>query len=164
MRFILVLWLTGLWVVLWRDVSLANLLSGVAVAVLVTTLFPGRPVHRREHQVRLGPLLAFLAYFLWKLLESNIVLAREVLSPRDRIRTGIVAVPVSGSDLVTTIVANAISLTPGTLTLDIRSDPRTLYVHVLHLDDIEDVRRDIQRLESLVLRAFAAERPEVGST
>ena len=82
-----------------------------------------------------------------------------LVTPRSRINQGIVAVPITGvSDVVITGVANAISLTPGTLTLEVRRDPPTLYVHVLHLRSVEDTRREILYLELLLLRALAPER------
>jgi multicomponent Na+:H+ antiporter subunit E len=55
---------------------------------------------------------------------------------------------------VVTLVANAVSLTPGTLTLELDRPGNILYVHVLHLRDLESVRRDVRSLEALVVRAF----------
>ena len=68
---------------------------------------------------------------------------------------GIVAVPLRGcSDAVATLIADAISLTPGTLTLEVRRDPLTLYVHALDTRDVEQVQRDVRTLEVLAVRAF----------
>jgi multicomponent Na+:H+ antiporter subunit E len=65
-------------------------------------------------------------------------------------------VPIHGaSDVVITTVANSISLTPGTLTIEVGHDPATLYVHVLHIRTVEDTRTEIYYLEYLALRAFA---------
>jgi multicomponent Na+:H+ antiporter subunit E len=61
---------------------------------------------------------------------------------------------VVSSDLVTTVLADAISLTPGTLSLEVRQDPPMLFVHVLHVRDAERVRRDIHRLQQMVIRAI----------
>ena len=122
-RVLLVAWLTVLWLVLWRDVSVANVVSGVAIALVVLAVFPPRQV-TGDHALRPLKLVAFISYFAWKLVVSNLIVAREIVTPRDHVRSGIVAVPVVAcSDLVTTVVANAISLTPGTLTLEVRRDP-----------------------------------------
>lgn len=154
----LITWLTLLWLVLWRDFNVTNTLSGLATAVVVTTIFPGIRGRPRQHTVHVGWLLAFLFYFHWKLLEANVVLAREILTPRDHTLSGIIAVPVEGSsDLVITIIANAITLTPGTVTLEVTRDPAVLYVHVLHLLDTERVRDDVRKLEHFALRAMGAE-------
>ncbi len=153
-RVALVVWLTLLWLVLWRDLSAANALSGLVTAIAVTAIFPGTHGEPPRHTIRPHWLLAFLLYFHWKLLEANFVLAREIVTPRDHTRRGIIAVPVEGaSELVITLVANAITLTPGTLTLEARRDPAVLYVHVLHLYDDERVRRDVRALQRLALRA-----------
>jgi multicomponent Na+:H+ antiporter subunit E len=55
---------------------------------------------------------------------------------------------------VVTLIADAITLTPGTLTLEVVADPLTLYVHVLDGRDLEAVRREVRRLEVLAVRAF----------
>lgn len=156
MRALLVAWLTVLWLVLWRDVSVANVVSGVAIALVVLALFPPRQV-TGDHALRPLKLMVFMGYFAWKLVVSNLIVAREIVTPRDNVRSGIVAVPVVAcSDLVTTVVANAISLTPGTLTLEVRRDPPMLFVHVLHLHDLDQVRRDIRTLQRLAVAAIGS--------
>lgn len=145
--------LTIIWIVLWSDLSIANVAGGLLVATVIAVLFdtwnngtiPIRPVHAAR----------FAVYFLYKLVEASIVVARTVIAPRNRVRTGIIAVPLRGcSDAVATLVADAISLTPGTLTLEVRRDPLTLYVHALDTRDVEQVQHDIRTLEVLAVRAF----------
>src|SRR5690606_10022142 len=108
-----ILLLVVIWTALWSDVSAANLLSGLLVAIAIVVLFDtwhtGNLVVRPVHAARFG------LYFLYKLVESSVVVARTVISPQHRVHTGIVAVPLQGcSDAVATLVADAISLTPGT--------------------------------------------------
>jgi multicomponent Na+:H+ antiporter subunit E len=132
-----------------------TVLTGVLVAVGVQA---ARPAAAPGPAGRGRPLafLHFLAYFCYKLVEANLVVAWEVVTPRSRINQGIVAVPIRGaSDVVITSVANAISLTPGTLTLEVRRSPATLYVHVLHLHSVEATRREVLYLELLLMRALA---------
>ena len=152
------IWLTVVWVALWEDLSAANVLAGLALAVGLVVLFPLSPPGVAG-ALRPAAMVRFALYFAWKLVEASLVLAWEVVTPRNRINQGIVAVPIQGvSDTLTTLVANAISLTPGTLTIEIRRRPTILYVHVLHLHDIEAVRRDVQHLEVLAIRAFGSAR------
>lgn len=154
-RAVMGVWLTVLWLVLWGEISLANILSGGVVAWVVTAVFPLAPASDQRDTFRPYRVLVFAAYFLWQLVVSNVVVAREVVTPRDRIRSGIVAVPLTGcSDLVITVIANALTLTPGTQTLEVRREPPTLYVHVLHLHDIDQVRRDIRRLQRMAVQAI----------
>lgn len=151
-RALSILGLTVLWLVLWRDVSVANVVSGSVVAVVVSSGIP----RTAEHRVRPLALLRFAGYFAVQLVRANIVLAREVLTPQNQIETGIIAVPLDGcSDFVTTIVANATSLTPGTLTLEVARRPEpVLYVHVLHLHDLDDARADVEAMAQRVIAAF----------
>lgn len=147
--------LVALWVALWGTWSWANVLGGVAVATGVMVTLP--VTQRPSGRTRLRPLhaLVFLGYFVVKLVQANLHMAWTIVNPRSRFESGIVAVPLRGaSDGLTTVVANFITLTPGTLTLDVRRDPTTLYVHVMQLDSADDVRRDVLRIEELAIRAF----------
>ena len=152
-RFVHIGWLVAVWVLLWGAVTPANVLSGLLVAGVVVAISGAR---RRDHiTVRPIATLRFVAHFAVQLVVATAVVAWEVITPRNRIRTGIVAVPLHGcSDAVATLIADSISLTPGTLTVEVDRQPLTLYVHVLHLRDIERVRRDVRRIEVLAVRAF----------
>ena len=161
-RPIVVLWLTAVWVALWGDVTFANVAGGAVVAMAVTVLLPatgdrGRTTGERT-TIRPLAALRFAGWFALKLVEANAVVAWEILTPRNRINEGVVAVPLHGcSDGLTTLVASCVSLTPGTLVLDVDRDPLVLYVHVLHLRTIAEVRAEVQTLERLAIRAFGTE-------
>lgn len=149
-------WLTLVWMALWDDFSFANLLNGALVAVALLAVFPAQGP---RHELSLRPLAAlrFLAYFGWELVKANAVVAWQVVRPGVRLTEGVVAVPVRGpSEAIVTLVANAITLTPGTLTLEVdRDDAGTvLYVHVLQLTDAEAIRRDVRELEDRAIAAF----------
>ena len=91
------------------------------------------------------------------------VVARAVISPRGALHTGIVAVPLRGcSDAVVTLIADAITLTPGTLTIEVRRDPPVLFVHALDLRDVAQVQADIRKLEVLAVRAFGSDEALAG--
>ncbi|HVL98087.1 MAG TPA: Na+/H+ antiporter subunit E [Egibacteraceae bacterium] len=156
-RLLFVAWLLVVWLALWGDLSVANVLSGVVVSVALVLLFP-HAGPTATGPIRPLPTLVFLGYFLYKLFEASVVVAWEVITPRNEdVNLGIVAIPVTGaSPAVTTIVANAVSLVPGTLTLEVQRDPTVLFVHVLHLREIEAVRRDVMHLEMLALSAFGS--------
>lgn len=152
-RVVRVVWLTAIWVLLWSDLSVANLASGLLLAVVVVAWFD----RRRSGNVIIRPIAAakFASYFLYQLISSTLVVARTVITPQDRINTAIVAVPLSGcSDALVTLIADAISLTPGTLTLEVRREPLTLYVHALDVRDIDGLRHVVRTLEVLAVTAF----------
>lgn len=146
--------LVMVWIALWQDFTWANALSGTIVAITLMLVF--QPQQERAAWP-LRPLWSarFLGYFFWKLVEASAVVAWEVVTPRNRITEGIIAVRIRGvSDGLTTVVANAISLTPGTLTIEASRDPAVLYVHVLHLENRERLTKEILRLEAHAIRAF----------
>lgn len=142
-----------IWLALWSDASAANVLSGLLLAGTLVLVFgpwqPGTVVIRPVHVAR------FALHFLYKLIQASLVVARTVVTPQNRINTGIVAVPLRGcSDAVTTLIANTISLTPGTLTLEVRRDPLILFIHALDVRSVEQVQDDVRRLEILAVKAF----------
>lgn len=90
--------------------------------------------------------VGFVAFYGWELVVSSLRVAYDVLTPTLYMRPAIVAVPLDvRSDLAITLLANLVSLTPGSLTIDLSADRRTLYVHVMFVGgDVEDARRDIK--------------------
>jgi len=155
-RMIRLCWLVALWVALWGDFSAANIIGGLVVALAVIILFrSGRSSGSGERAFRPLKAAKFAAYFAYKLVEASIVVAVLTVAWRRQTHSGIVAVPLYGcSDTLVTLIAGAISLTPGTLTLDVRRDPLTLYIHVLHINDVEEVHQEVRRLEILAVEAF----------
>ena len=151
------LWLTVVWVGLWGSVTAANVLGGVAVALLLATALPLTEVPTAA-VVRPLALLRFLAFFAVDLVRSSLQVAALVLAPRRALRQAVVAVPVRGaSDSLLTLLANAISLTPGTLTLEVDRPGSTLYVHVIDVGEgVEAVRADLLHVERLAILAVGS--------
>lgn len=152
-RTVRVVMLVIIWLALWSQVSAANVLSGALLAGAIVLLFdtrrPGTVVVRPVHVAR------FAVHFVYKLVQASLVVARTVVTPQHRISTGIVAIPLRGcSDAVVTLIADTISLTPGTLTLEVRRDPLTLYIHALDIRNVEQVQAEARRLEVLAVKAF----------
>lgn len=146
------------WLAMWGDISVPNILSGivaVAVVLWVSSALPTSAVRHRLHPVALARLFG---HFVRLLVLSNWTLVKTSLHPTPTaLRSAIVAAPLrQRSPLVSTIVANFISLTPGTLTLDVRldePDDPVLYLHVLGFTDVEAARADVAEVERWVLAA-----------
>lgn len=100
--------------------------------------------------------LSFLLFFIKDVLHSNIRVAGEVLSIRRRSRAGVVAVPLSvESDFEILLLVSLITLTPGTLGIDISGDRRILYVHSMFVTTADQVRDSIKNgFERRVLELF----------
>lgn len=136
--------LTLFWLALTGSASLANLLLGIAVSLLSLLVLRGQ-LPEVDFRIRPYPALKLFLLFLRELFRSAWRVAVLVLRPRLDIRPDVVAVPVSLTrDAELTLLANLITLTPGTLTVDIAEDRRALYVHALEGDDPDAVRRDIR--------------------
>lgn len=154
--------LTVLWLLLNGEASVANLLGGLAVGVGVVVVFPvtAAPV---RHRVNPLGLVRYVASTLWSLVTSSVRVAVTAVAPTPaRVRSAIVGVELPGaSPLVTAMVANAITLTPGTVTVaaDADHDPPLIHVHVLGFGSVEEFRAQVAELQR---RATAAVAPVDG--
>jgi multicomponent Na+:H+ antiporter subunit E len=120
-------------------------------------LWVTQPLYGRSgYFQRVPKAVRLLGYFLFELLRSNLRVFWDVVTPGHISRPGIVGVPLSAEkELEILLVANLITLTPGTLSIDLSEDRRTLYVHVMYLDDPDQFRNDIKEgLERRVLEVM----------
>jgi multicomponent Na+:H+ antiporter subunit E len=153
----LLVWLVLVWILLWGTWSWANVLSGTAVALAVTLLLP-LPAVVGGPRVRPLPLIRFVGHFLVDLVLSGAQVAWRALRPGGVQQGAIVRVQLrADSDLLLTAVAEAISLVPGSLVLDLDRQERLIAVHLLHVADHEDVARQklgVLATEERIVRAF----------
>jgi multicomponent Na+:H+ antiporter subunit E len=150
--------LTLAWVLLWGTWSAANVLSGAVVAtVLILWLVPAERRRVAHVSVRVVPVVRLGVFLVRQLAASNLMLIREVVARRSRLRIGVVAVPVEAcSEQVITTLANFMAMAPGSMPIDLRDDPAVLYVHVLHLHEVEEVKRQLWHLRDLTVRALGS--------
>jgi multicomponent Na+:H+ antiporter subunit E len=129
-----------LWVLLtWSEIQeqgylplVVGVVAAFIVAVLSRNLFPAVSLHPR----RVVFFMVYIPALLWEIIKSNLDVAYRVLHPKMPINPGIVKVPVSlQSDYGKTLLANSITLTPGTLTLDVLGS--NFYVHWLNIQTRE---------------------------
>ena len=101
-------------------------------------------------------LLSFLLFLMWDILVSNLRVAREVLAIRRRARAGFIAVPLSvKSNFEITLLVSLITLTPGTMGVDVSGDRKILYVHTMFVSTPDEVRATIKNgLERRVMELF----------
>lgn len=150
--------LTVLWVLAWGSASPANILSGLLIAVGLLVAVPDHWNWRGRPRFRPVAVARFVGHIVRQTLASNVAITRLVLSPRPRLDTAVVAVPLPDcSDFLVTVVANVIALTPGTMVLEVDREPHTIvYVHVLSLTDPDATRRDVLHLAELAHAAFGS--------
>lgn len=150
--FLLNLLLAAIWSFLRGEPNLENLAFGFLLGYAI--LAGLRPLPgSAEYAKRLPRALWLLVFFFWELVLSSFRVAADVLQPSPRVQPGIVGVPLDAStDAEITLLTCLVTLTPGTLGLDVSEDRKTLYVHSMWVDDPEEVRREIKSgFERLVL-------------
>lgn len=155
MLVIYVVGLVAMWVVAWGSLSLANVLGGVAVAAFLLWISPDMALTRDRSNVHPIALVKLAGFVLVKIVKSNLLLIRAIVSRRSNLHTGVMAVPLPDcSDALVTVIANLMALTPGTTPIHLTRHPTVLYVHVLLMHDVESSRREVQRLADLAYAAF----------
>lgn len=148
------IWLTAVWVALWGQVSVANVLAGAGVGavIMVTLPLPWIPTRGRLRPVPLVKLVAISVYYA---LESSLQLAWFALRPGPSPHSGVLKVEFAfRSDLVMVLCANLINLIPGTMVLEIDREHCAAYVHVIDVSSAEAVAkfyRTIRVLERLLI-------------
>lgn len=121
-----------------------NLLVGLGLGFMVLAVAQGAQ-GRTEYARRALRVVRFVGFYLWELLLANFQVAYDVVTPTTYTRPGIVAVPLDArTDAEITLLANLLTMTPGTLSIDVSSDRRTLYVHSMYITDPDLVRTKIK--------------------
>lgn len=143
--FFLHILLTLAWLALTGRFTAANFVIGFALAFPVVWLSQ-RGEATFFYLIRIRRLAGFAAFFLWELLKANLRVAHDVLTPRHHMRPGVIAVPLElETDMEILALTTLITLTPGTLSLDVSSDRKTLYIHAMYIDDPEQFREAIRK-------------------
>lgn len=152
-------WLTTVWVLLWGSVTAANVLGGLAVALLITVLLPlpSVPVQGRLNVLALPRLVIKVAYYL---VLSSIQMAWLALRPGPPPLAAVLRAHLNlKSDLTLALAVNIINLIPGSIVIEIDPERRLIYVHVLDVGSDRAVQRfhhQIAEVERLMIATFEA--------
>ncbi len=106
--------------------------------------------------IRIFRLFLFTGYYLKELLLSSIYVAWDIITPKDRMRPGIVEVPIDlKKETAIIALVNLISMTPGSLSVDLTPDKKKIYVHVMYLFDREKfISKTKSELEHKIRQIF----------
>lgn len=143
-----VVWVTVSWPFVEGGIDVQVLVAGLIASGLVAVLF--HEMLPKEHHIFFSPIrvfwfLVYVPLFSYYMLKANMDVVYRALHPQMPIRPGIVKIKTSlKSDSAITALANSITLTPGTLTVDLTEDG-TLYVHWIYVrsEDLEQATRQI---------------------
>jgi multicomponent Na+:H+ antiporter subunit E len=144
------------WAALQGEFTLGNLVVGYIFGYVILALLarggvmPSGFASRVAHAVGLG------IYFIWALVLANVKVALDVVRPRTAIQPAVVGIPLDiTEDGEILLLSMLINITPGSVTIDLSDDRRTLYVHVMHMTDADQTRREIKEgFERRVKRVF----------
>ena len=90
-------------------------------------------------------VIEFIGFYLYEVVVSNLRLARDIISPSARMQPAIIRVNVDGlTDRQLLAMANLVTMTPGTLSLDVVDDRRTLLVHSLYVEDLDATTQQLE--------------------
>ena len=157
LRVAVICWLALVWVLLWGSFSAANILSGLAIALLITWLLPlpAVPVEGRVHPLSLLRLLLTVMYFL---VLSSVQVAVLAVRPGPPPLSAVLRAHLSvKSDLVLALAVNIFNLIPGSIVLEIDQTRRLLYAHVIDVGSdasVDRFYRQISDLERLLMASF----------
>ena len=151
------IWLVLVWILLWGNISAANILSGLAVVLVITLLLP-LPVVPVEGRVHPLSLLRLALQVAWYLLLSSAQVAWLAVKPGPPPRSAVLQARLAvKSDLVLALAVNIINLIPGSIVLEIDQVRRLIYAHVIDVGSARTVNqfyRQIAQVERLLVAAF----------
>lgn len=140
-----------LWIALQADLSAGGFLMGFIISFILLAV-----MHRGYGASVMGAISFFL-FLMWAIIVSSFQVAGYVLAPKLKLDQGIIEIPLDArTDLEIAILASSITLTPGTLSVNVGTASggrRVLYVHSLVMGDADELRKTIkQDFERRILR------------
>ncbi len=155
--FLLNLLLAIAWAALTGRFEPVNLAFGLGLGfVVLWFITPNR--RSSTYFIRSLRVLEFILFFIFEIIKANLRLAITVLSPRMKLRPAVVAFPLAlKTEAGIILLANLITLTPGTLSLDISGDRRVLFIHTIFLENPEkfilEIRKGFERRVKEILES-----------
>ena len=142
--FLLNIFLALVWTFLQGELRGGNFAAGLVLGYLIIAISE-RALGQGAYVRKVVQVVRFVGVVLWEIFTASLAVSWLIIQPRPNIRPGVVAVPLDAqTDLEIAVLANLITLSPGTLTLDISDDRSTLYVHTMVLKDPEEFRRSLK--------------------
>jgi multicomponent Na+:H+ antiporter subunit E len=156
---IAVLWLVVLWILLWGRVTPGLLATGLVIGTVTIAMFPLPPL-AIDGRIRPFAALRFGLRFVYDLVRASLEVASLAFRRDQEAPTAVIGVPlVTRSDLMLTLVAEVLSLVPGSLVVEIDRHDAIIYLHLIGVRDRDEVERERRRAsetEARMIRAFGS--------
>jgi len=155
-NFLMNLLLSFTWVALTGSLSYTNFLFGFILGFCILWIMY-RNEEDRRYFFRVPKTVGFIFLMLYQMIRSNLQVAFDVITPKYFFQPGIVKFPMRArTDLEINLLSTVISLTPGTLIIDVSEDKTILYIHVMYLKDkeqfVHQIRNGIEKKLLEILR------------
>lgn len=150
--FLLNIFLAVLWMFMWGVFDIYSLMVGFLLGYLLLGII-SRSIRGQAYGSKGWHLLSFTVYFLRILINANLQVAKAILAPTFEMTPRIIRYSVEGmTPLQITSLANAITLTPGTLSMDVSDDQKYLYIHCMNAQDREAAVRELDELRDRLMK------------
>ena len=147
--------LAAAWVLMTGSFEFLNYVFGFAIAYGVILLMSRSIPAVTDYPRRLPRAIFFILYFIEELVKANLKVAIDIITPTFLGKPGVIGLELDAkTNFEITLVANVISLTPGTLSLDVSADKKILFVHAMYLIDEDEVRAELKNLEQRLLKVM----------
>ncbi len=134
--------LSFIWVALTGSMYYTNFVFGFLLGFFVLWIMNRNDIDQR-YFYRVPKILSFIVYFLYQMVKANLQVAYDVMTPKYFMKPGVVRYPLNAAtEFEINLLSTMISLTPGTLILDISEDKKTMYIHVMYLENPETFVRE----------------------
>lgn len=141
------------WALLTNQFTALNVIFGFSIGYVVIWLIHRTVPALYHYPRRLPETLSFALFFIKELLVANWKVAQDILTRPWYMQPGVIAMPLAAkTEFEIALVANIISLTPGTLSMEVSDDKKTLFVHAMFLDDEQKLRGELSEIEQRLLQ------------
>lgn len=144
-QFLMNLALAFIWIMLTGSMYYSNFIFGFLLGFAILWIM-NRNEQDQRYFYRVPKTLQFILFFLWEMIVANVQVAYDVITPRFFIQPAIVKYQMDArTDVEINLLSTLISLTPGTLILDVSRDKKTLYIHVMYMKDREKFVQSLKK-------------------
>lgn len=147
-NFIFNIFLAFIWIALTMKFTIINILFGFLLGYFVLWFVKRKDNHQEnKYFVRIPKFFSYILFFIAQVIKGSMRIGYEIITPDHKMNPGIIAIPLDAkSDIEITLLANSITLTPGTISIAVSDNKKTLYVYNMYLD--KDPENSIQEIKN----------------
>lgn len=143
------------WTLLTGNLEFLNFVQGFIIGYIILYVLRAS-IGANQYFKKIPRVIGFILFFIKELAKANLIVAYDILTPTDYMRPGIIELELDAkTDTEITVLANLITLTPGTLSIDLSEDRTKLYIHAMYIEDVEKTKKELKEdFEKRLLEAM----------